>query len=184
MILIHIHLTLILIGDQIILLFYIHCTKPKIAIQSSYVLQKFWIHKLCQDLIIHDNYGANVFSWVVNNWMHQKSNKWHMLVVVKTFIMQDVAKSHIGIFWSKKHLGERYGFLNHEGRQAALGQYQHLNWVLFQPKKKGPTLEALDLGTLKVKEESVWRSAQNGPFEKTLNPGDNFSFDNFIKSLN
>jgi hypothetical protein len=48
MILICIHLTLILIGDQIILLCYVHCTKPKIyimskkiAIQSSYILQKF-----------------------------------------------------------------------------------------------------------------------------------------------
>jgi len=111
------------------------------------------------------NYGAHVFSWVVNNWMCQKSNKWHMLVVVKTFIMQDIAKSHIGILKSKT---PRTKLWIPQPRRKAGSSWSipTPDWVLFQPKKKGPTLEVLDLGTLKVKEEFVWRSAQKGPLKK------------------
>jgi hypothetical protein len=83
------------------------------------------------------NYGAHVFSWVVNNWMCQKSNKWHMLVVVKTFIMQVIARSHIGILkWKTPRT--KVWIPQLQRKAGSSWSIPTPDWVLFQPKKQGP----------------------------------------------
>ncbi len=130
------------------------------------------------------NYGADVFSWVVNNWMRQKSNKWHMLVVVKTFIMQDIARSHIGIL---KWKTPRTKVWIPQPRRKAGSSWSipTPDWILFQPKKKGPhsggprSRYSKSQGRVRVKVRSKRSTRKNCQWG-----GDNFSFDNFMKSLN
>jgi hypothetical protein len=107
-----------------------------------------------------------------------------MLIVVKTFIMQDIAKSHIWILKSKTPRTKVW--IPQPRRKAGRQLLVNTNtWLsTFSTKEEGPhsggprSRYPKSQGRVRVKV----RSKRSTP--KKLSMGDNFSFDNFIKSLN